>query len=126
MELKRGDLKTNVKGYLTAIVWKDKHNVNILMNMHSSPLEGNFCDYQGQAVKPAIIQDYDRYVEYVDKSDHITNIYSIRRWTWKWTKKLFFHLLDHTILTSCGSELSHCQFRLTLLRDLMQEAGRGP
>jgi len=82
MELKRGDLKTKVKGYLTALVWKDEQN----LNMHSSPLEGNFCDEHGKVVKPAIIQDCNRHVEYVDKSDHVTNIYSISRWIWKWTK----------------------------------------
>ena len=44
MKVKSGDLKTKLKGNLRAIVWKDKQNVNILTNMHSSPLEGSFCD----------------------------------------------------------------------------------
>jgi len=56
--LKRGDLKTKVKGSLTAMVWKDKRNGHILANMHSMPLKGNFCDKHGKAVKPAIIQGY--------------------------------------------------------------------
>jgi hypothetical protein len=60
----------------------------------------------------------------------MTNIYSISRWTWKWTKKLFFHLLDLTVLNSyiiphtCGSKLSHREFQLRLIRDLIQEGGR--
>jgi hypothetical protein len=37
------------------------------------PAEGNFCDEYGNAVKPAIVQDYNRRVVYVDKSDHMTN-----------------------------------------------------
>jgi hypothetical protein len=28
----------------TAVVWKDKQNVNTLTNMHHPPAEGNFCD----------------------------------------------------------------------------------
>jgi hypothetical protein len=48
MKLKRDDLKTKVKGNMTAIVWKDRRNVNILTNMHSATLEGNFCDEHGQ------------------------------------------------------------------------------
>jgi hypothetical protein len=56
MKLKSGDLKTKVKSSWTAIVWKDKRNVNIMMNMHSPPLDSNFCDEDGKAVKPAIIQ----------------------------------------------------------------------
>jgi len=58
MKLKSNDLKAKLKGNLRAILWKDKQNVNILMNMHSPPLEGNFCDEQGKAVKSPIIQDY--------------------------------------------------------------------
>jgi hypothetical protein len=33
----------------------------------------------------------------VDKSDHMTNTYSVCRWTWKWMKMLFFHVLDLSI-----------------------------
>jgi len=45
---------------------------------------------------------------------------------------LFFHFLNLTILNSfiilasCGSNLSHRQFRLMLVRDPIQEAGRVP
>jgi len=69
-------------------------------------------------------------VGYVDKSDHMMNTYSISRWIWKWTKKLFFHLLDLTvlnsfiILSSCEAKLSHRNFRLNLIRDLIQVGGR--
>jgi hypothetical protein len=71
--LKRGDL--------TAIVWKDKLNVNMLTNMHRSPAEGNFCDEHGNALKPAIVQNYNRHMGYVGKSDRMTNSYSISRHT---------------------------------------------
>jgi hypothetical protein len=56
MKMKRGDLMTRVKGNLT-VVWKDIRNVKIVTNMHSSPLEGNFCDEYGKAMKPVIIHD---------------------------------------------------------------------
>ena len=132
MKLKRDDLKTKVKSNLTAIVWKDKQNVNILMNIHPPPLEANFCDKQGKTTKQAIIQDYNRHAGYTDNSDRIMKSYFISRRTWKWTKKLFIHLLDLTILNSfiilasCGSELSHSQFRMTSVRDIIQEVGRVP
>jgi hypothetical protein len=125
-------MNMKVKGDLTAIVWNVEQNVHVLTNMHSPPLEGSFCDEHGKAMKPDIIQDYNRHMGYVDKSDHMTNSYSGSRQTWKWTKKLFFHLMDLTILNSfiilasCGSQLSHRQFRLMLVRDLIQEAERVP
>jgi hypothetical protein len=83
MKMKSGDLKTKAKGNLTATVCKDKQNVNILTNVHSPPLEGNFCDEHGKAMKPAIIWDYNRHMGYTDKSDLMKNSYSISRWTWK-------------------------------------------
>jgi hypothetical protein len=63
-------------------------------------------------------------------SDHMTNTYSISRRTWKWMKKLFFHLLDFTVLNSYSilhshsSKLSHRDFQLSLIRDLIQKGGR--
>jgi hypothetical protein len=52
---------------------------------------------------------------------------TIRRQTWKWTNKLFFHPLVLTVLysliimASCGSTLSYQHFRLTLVRNLIQD-----
>jgi hypothetical protein len=49
----------------------------------------------------------------VDTSDRMVNSYGIARRTWKWTKKLFFHLLDTAILNayllhkSCGGKMTH-------------------
>jgi hypothetical protein len=43
----------------------------------------------------------------------------------------FLHLVDYTILKSliisiiCGSKFSHQLFTLVLVRDILQEAGRG-
>ncbi|PNF14553.1 hypothetical protein B7P43_G14961 [Cryptotermes secundus] len=63
--------------------------------------------------------------------DKIIVKYKGRR-TWKWTNKLFFHLLDLTILnsyillSSCGAKLSHREFRLALVWNMLEHAGRGP
>jgi hypothetical protein len=88
LRLKRGDLKTSVRSDLTSIVWKDKRSVTMLKNMHRSPAEGNFCDEHGNALKPAIVQDYNRHMGYIDKSDNMTNSYSRSTCTWKWMKKV--------------------------------------
>jgi len=83
MKLNRGVLKTKVKCNLIAKVQKDKQYVNILTNMRSPQLEDSFCDEHMKAVKPAIIQESNRHLRYVDKSYHMTNSYSIIRQTWK-------------------------------------------
>jgi hypothetical protein len=72
----------------------------MLTDMHFSPAEGNFCDEHGSTLKAASAQDFNRDMGYADKSDHMMNRYSIRQHTWKWMKKLFFHLLDISFLNS--------------------------
>jgi hypothetical protein len=58
--------------------------------MLAPPVEGNFTQESGQAIKPRVIEDYNAYMAFVDKSDRMVNSYGIARTTWKWTKKLFF------------------------------------
>jgi len=43
-KLKLGDIKTWVMGNMTATLWEDKRNVNILTNMHCTPAEGKLCN----------------------------------------------------------------------------------
>jgi len=95
-----GDLQVRTRGDLTAIMWRDKRDVRILTNIHDPPAEGNFCNNNGKTIKPQIVADYNRHMGYVDKGDRMANSYFINRRTWKWTKKLFFHLFDLAILNS--------------------------
>jgi len=58
--------------------------------MHVPPVEGNFTQESGQAIKPRVVEDYNAYMGFVEKSDRMVNSYGIARRTWKWTKNLFF------------------------------------
>jgi hypothetical protein len=105
-----------------AVVWKDKRVVHMLTNIHNPPAEGNFCDEKGNAIKPLVVEDYDRHMGYVDKGDRMANSYLISCCTWKWTKKLFFHMLDlavlnsYILLFSCGGKkITHREFQLALV-----------
>jgi len=97
--MKRGDIATQVRGTLRAVRWKERRDVYILTNMHTPPVEGNFTDESGQAIKPYVV-DYNAYMGFVDKSDRMVNSYGIAHRTWMWMKKLFFHLIDMTILNT--------------------------
>ena len=98
-----------------AILWRDKRDVCMLTNIHSAPAEGNFCNEGGKAIKPQIVIDYNHHMGYVDKGDRMANSCSISPSTFKWTKKLFFHLLDLAILnsyilhSSCGVRKCHIE-----------------
>jgi hypothetical protein len=116
---------------LTAVLWRDKHDVYILTNLHDAPAEGNFYNMNGKAIKPQTVVEYSHHVGYVDKGDWMANSYSIGHRTWKWTKKLFFHLLDlallniFILLSSCGSKkISHRDFQFFLMRNMLAHDGQ--
>ncbi len=115
---------------LTAVVWKDKRDMCLLTNIHDPPKEGNYHDEHGNSIKSAIVADYNRRMGHVDNADRMANSYTASCRTWKWTKKLFFHLLDASIvnsyilLSSCGGKkISHRDFRLTLVREMLAQSG---
>jgi len=76
------------------------------------------------------VERYNWHMGYVDNSDCRPNSYSMSPRTFKWTTKLLFHLLDFRILYSwilsfsCGAEHTHRDFRLLLVRNLIEEAGK--
>ena len=95
--------------------------------MDPPPAKGNFCDDSNRPMKPHIVERHNRHMGYVDNSDRMANSYSMSWRTFKWTTKLFFHLLDLTVLnswillSSCGA---YRDFRLLLVRNLIEEAGK--
>lgn len=131
MELKRGDIKVRTRGDLTAILWRDRKDVHMLTNIHAAPAEGNFCNQGGKAVTPLIVADYKHQMRCVRKGNLKANNYTISRLRWKWTKKLFFHLLDlailnsYILLSSCGGKkISHARFRNALVTGMLAHAGQ--
>jgi len=130
MKLKRGDIRVKTRGGLTALVWMDRREVYMLTNMDPPPAEGNFCENSNRPMKPHIMEQYSRHMGFVDISDRMANSCSMSQRNFKWTMKLFFHLLDLTVfnswilLSSCGAKYSHRDFRLLLVRNLIEEAGK--
>jgi hypothetical protein len=98
--------------------------------MDPPPEEGNFCDDSKRAVKPQIVERFNRHMGYVDISDRMASSYSMCQRNLKWTTKLFFDLLDLTVLnswillSSCEAQYTHRDFILLLVRNLIEEAGR--
>ena len=89
IKLKMGDIHVRTSADLTAILRRDKTDICMLTNIHNAPLEVNFCNGGGKAIKLQIVMDYNHHMVYVDKSDRMDNSYSISWRTFKWTKKIF-------------------------------------
>jgi hypothetical protein len=121
-----------VRGVLTAIIWKDKQDACILTTEHKPTAECNFCDERGRDHQPATVEDYSWHMGNVGKGERTADSYSVSQRTWKWTKKLYFHLLDLTILNgyiiliSCGRQTDHQKFCLTSVQNLMEKSAREP
>jgi len=133
LRLKCGDIQVRTRVDLTAVGWKDKRDVRLLTNIYVPPREGNYFDEHRNVIKPAIVADYNRHMGHVDNTDRMANSYTASCQTWKWTKKLFFHLLDlaivnsYLLLSSCGGKkISHRDFRLTLIREMLAHSGYEP
>ena len=133
LRLKCSDIRVRTRGDLIAVVWRDKRCMCLLSNIRDPPREGNYHDEHGSAIKPAIMTDYNRHMQHVDNADRVANSYTASHWTWKWTKKLFFHLLDlailnsYILLSSCGGKkISHRVFQLAIIREMLAWAGHEP
>ena len=129
MRHKWDDLQVWTKCDITATLWRDKCNVHMSTNIDNAPAEGNFCNDNRKATKPQISAECNRHMDYVDKGGGMANSYSTNHCAWKWTKKLFFQLLNlalqksHILLSSCGStKISNTDFRLTIVRNLLAQA----
>jgi hypothetical protein len=91
-------------------------------------MNGNFWDEFGYAVNLHVTEDYNAHMGFVDKFDRTVNSYGTAWRTWIWTKKLFFHLPDMTILNayllhkSCDGKMTHKQFREILVWDLIVQS----
>jgi hypothetical protein len=62
MKWKRGEIETRVSCKLTAMTWKDKHNVNLLMNELFVTTEGKFYYELGKSLKPPVLGGCNRHM----------------------------------------------------------------
>jgi len=97
--------------------------------MDPPPAEGNFCDNSNHHMEPHNVEQYNLQMSYINNPDHMANRYLMIWCNYKWIG-MFFHLLNlralnfWILLPSCGPKYTHWDFRLSLVRKLIEEAGR--
>lgn len=99
----KGDVVHRKANNILFVVWKDKREVSLLSTIHNpvSVLSQNVDPHSRQRImKPECVLDYNQNMRLVDKSDAMISSIECARKTLKWYKKLFFHLLDLTMLNS--------------------------
>jgi hypothetical protein len=50
-----------------AMVWRNEREIRMPANIHNPPVEGNFCNKHGNAIKPGMVRQYNWYMDYTDK-----------------------------------------------------------
>jgi hypothetical protein len=77
MKPKHRDIHIRTRGDLMAILWRDKQDIQILMNIHNAPAYSDSCDVGRKAIKLQIVMYCKHHMGYVDKRSMMANSYSI-------------------------------------------------
>ena len=102
-KLKKGEYKRSVSAPLVTVKWHDKRDVTLLSTFHNGEMvDSEKKDRITQEVtkKPDIVLDYNLNMRLIDKSDMQTGSVECVRKTIKWYKKIFFHLVDVSLLNA--------------------------
>jgi hypothetical protein len=106
----------------------DRWDVHIWTGMHHHQQILNFCEEDRNAVKPEIIQCYNKHMGDVDLQHSVINSCSLKCWMWKWTKNYFITLCtwqNWTVSSSWllfGIKMTHRDLHLSLLRNVTEKS----
>ena len=127
--MSKGDIQSLSKDGLLAVKWMDKRQVTMISTIHDDSMapvqrRSRFADGGREVVeKPKCILEYNRHMGGVDLSDQLTSYHSFAHRTVKWWQRVFFHLIDTTIVnayifykesTQSTRKLTHVNFRVEL------------
>ena len=139
--LKKGQVITFTDGPLMCLKWMDKRAVVML----STILDDSMIDKRRRnreasggvevVSKPKVVECYNTYMNGVDKGDQLIQYYGYSHRTIKWYKRVFFHLLEVTIVNAyiiyCTTRppkerLSHLDFHIAVASHLLMSNTRTP
>ena len=105
---KRGDVRWVRHSPVLALQWIDSKPVSILTTLHSAndqvsckrrtKKNGKFEEIIPP--QPLAVQDYNQFMNGVDRSDQMLACHNLRRKCYRWWKILFFHLVDIAVVNS--------------------------
>ena len=129
VKLRQGEVIFRRKENMLGLKWHDKRDVHLLSTIHR-PFWKNVRGYRDRVVaKPMMVVDYVNYMGGVDLSDQLVQYYSCLRKTVKWWRKLFFHLLQLSVLNAYitylkygRQKITHFAFMKYLIMNLCEES----
>jgi len=62
MKLKHRDIHIRMRGDFMAILWRDKQDIQILMNIRNAPAYRNICNVGRKAIKQKIVMNCKHHI----------------------------------------------------------------
>ena len=133
LRLRNQDIKAyrHSSNKLMTLAWQDKRTIVMLSTWHNANTTTISRVRRGgrqeDIEKPAVVCDYTEHMGAVDRSDHYCTSYSFTRKTLKWWRKLFFWLVEVSIVNSYilykkathATTLRHLTYRQKLVEQLV-------
>lgn len=102
------------KNNLLCLVWYDKRRVATLSTIHKAEFVKAINGRKREVLKPAVVADYCKFMFGVDLSDQKAFYYSPLRRSYKWWRKLFFHLFNICVLNAHVLHSRYAKVKLNL------------
>jgi len=128
-KLEVGQTESEHTSTMLAIRWKDRRDVYMLTTQFENQMIaviGKKDHHGNQVMKPLSVLKYNENMGAIDKTDMLLSSVECVRKTIKWYKKLFFHLIDLSLLnayssykTVTGKHLSLASYQLQLIREIL-------
>lgn len=126
----KGELVSYKTTNMLALKWVDKREVRMLTTLHSNNMKdsGKKTKQNVSILKPECVLDYNCNMGAVDRTDMLLSTTESVRKSIKWYKKLFFHLLDLSLLNAhvlynitTGKNIPLADFQLSLVKEIIAE-----
>ena len=103
--MNRGDFDyRSTSSAITVFKWKDRKAVHFISNYHAVEMESvQRKEKDGSKIPvscPNVVKDYNETMSGFDKHDMLRRLYGVNRKSLKWWHRLFFGMLDMTIVNS--------------------------
>ena len=106
-EMKKGEVGTRDLGdKITVLQWKDKQLISMISSIHNDEIISKrrrtrlVTGGREEIRKPVMIDEYNKYMGGVDKSDQLLSYYGFKHRTVKWWKRAAFHLINLAIVNA--------------------------
>lgn len=131
-KMKKYDKMFYANDYGLLTKFYDKKIMYVISNVHSNNIE-NTTRWDNKKKTnihiPKVIKDYSINMKGVDNSNQLISYYELNRRTIKWWKRIFFHLVDMSIVNSwilyklkTNKKISQLEFRMKIIEHIKEKS----